>query len=85
MILGRLILSPGLPRMAPVAQGLPVAPVPEQFHVATMRNDMIHIRCLHVPAFLHALCAQRVLLYYVVLLFRIHPTSRIILTRNSAV
>ena len=58
----RLFLSPGLPGVAPVAQGLPVAPVPEQFHVTTVWNYMVHIRRLHVPAFLHALCAQRVCL-----------------------
>ena len=62
MIHRRLILSPGLPGMAPVTECLPVAPVPEQFHVTTVRNYMIHIRCLHVPAFLHALRTQRMCL-----------------------
>ena len=58
MILGRLILFPGLPGMAPVTQGLPVVAVPEQFHIATVRNYVIDIRRLNVPAFLHALRTQ---------------------------
>jgi hypothetical protein len=45
-----------------VAKGLPVAPVPEELLVTTMRNDVIDIRCLHEPSFLHALHAQRVCL-----------------------
>ena len=62
MILGRLILPPRLDTVVPVAQGLPVAPVPEELLVTTMRNDVIDVRCLHEPSFLHALHAQRVCL-----------------------
>ena len=48
--------------MVPMAQGLPVAPVPEQLLVTTVWNDVVDVCCLHVPAFLHALYAQRVCL-----------------------
>ena len=60
MILRRLILSPGFHTVVPVAQGLPVAPVPEELLITTVRNDVIHVRRLNVPSFLHALYAQRV-------------------------
>ena len=60
MILGRLILPPRLDTVVPVAQGLPVAPVPEELLITTVRNDVIHVRRLNVPSFLHALYAQRV-------------------------
>ena len=62
MILGRLILPPRLDTVVPVAQGLPVAPVPEELLITTVRNDVIHVRRLNVPSFLHALHAQRVCL-----------------------
>ena len=50
----------GLPIMTPFAQGLPVTPIPKELLVTTMRNDMVNVRCLNVPSFLHALHAQRV-------------------------
>ena len=59
MILRRLILTPRLPAVVPVAQGLPVASVPEEFLVTAVRNDVVNVRCLHVPSFLHALHTQR--------------------------
>ena len=62
MILGSLIRPPCLYAVVPVAQGLPVAPVPEELLITTMWNNVVHIRCLHEPAFLHALHAQRVCL-----------------------
>ena len=58
MILGRLILPPRLDTVVPVAQGLPVAPVPEELLITTVRDYMVNIRCLHVSAFLHALRTQ---------------------------
>ena len=48
--------------MAALTKSLPVAPVPEQFHITTVRNYMIDIRSLHVPSFLHALRAKRMCL-----------------------
>ena len=62
MILRRLVLSPRFHAVVPVAQGLPVAPVPEELLVTTVRNDVIHVRRLHEPSFLHALHAQRLCL-----------------------
>ena len=41
-----------------MAQGLPVAPVPEELLITTVRDYMVNIRCLHVSAFLHALRTQ---------------------------
>ena len=52
MILLHLILFPCLPEVAPVAQSLPVAPVPEQFHITTVWDYVVHIRRLHVLLFL---------------------------------
>ena len=60
MILGRLILPPRLDTVVSVAQGLPVAPVPEELLVTTVWNDVVDVRRLHVPTFLHALHAKRV-------------------------
>lgn len=62
MILRRLVLSSRLHAVMAMTQGLPVAPVPEELWVTTMRNDMINVRRLHEPSFLHALHAQRVCL-----------------------
>ena len=80
MIHRRLILSPGLNAMAPVIQGIPVAAVPEEVHVTAMRDDVVDIRCLHVPAFLHALQTQRVRLK--VLLPGFLPSSPIASARS---
>ena len=61
-VLRRLVLSPCLHAVMTVAQGLPVTPIPKELLVTTMRNDMVNVRCLNVPSFLHALHAQRVCL-----------------------
>ena len=58
MILRRLILPPRLDTVMAMAQGLPVAPVPEELLITTVRNDVVDVRCLHVPSFLHALHTQ---------------------------
>ena len=60
MILRRLILPPRLDTVMAMAQGLPVAPVPEELLITTVRNDVIHVRRLNVPAFPHTLHTQRV-------------------------
>ena len=80
MIFRRLVLSPRLHAVVPVAKRLPVAPVPEQLHVTTVRNDVIHVRRLHVPAFLHALHAQRVSLK---ILFPGFPPSAAVTSAGS--
>ena len=46
--------------MAALAQRTPVAPVPEQFLITTMRDDVVNDRGLSVLAALHALLAERV-------------------------
>lgn len=46
--------------MARLAQALPVAPLPEQFLVTAMRDDVIHHRGLGVLVSLQAFHAQRV-------------------------
>ena len=62
MILRRLILSPRFHAVVPVAKGLPVTSVPEELLITTVRNDVVDVRRLNVPSFLHALYAQRVCL-----------------------
>ena len=62
MILRRLILPPRLDTVMAMAQGLPVALVPEELLITTVRNDVVDVRRLRVPSFLHALYAQRVCL-----------------------
>lgn len=51
----RLVLSPGLPGMASVAQSLPVAAVPEELLVVAVRLFMVDVRRFHVPACLNTL------------------------------
>lgn len=46
--------------MARLAQALPVAPLPEQFIVAAVRNDVVHHGGLCVLAMLQTLHAHRV-------------------------
>lgn len=75
MILRRLILTPRFHTVVTMAKGLPVAPVPEELLVTTMRNDVIDIRCLHEPSFLHALHTQRVRLK--ILLPGLAPSSSV--------
>ena len=62
MVLRRLVFPPCFDAVMTVAQCLPVAPVPEELLITTVRNDVIHVRRLNVPSFLHALYAQRVCL-----------------------
>ena len=80
MILGRLILPPRLDTVVPVAQGLPVALIPEELLISTVRNNVVDVRCLHVPTFLYALHTQRVRLK--VLLPGLLPSSTITSTRS---
>lgn len=54
------ILPSGLSVMASFTQWTPVAPVPEQLLIATVRNNMIHHRGLCVSAVLPALLTQGV-------------------------
>ena len=58
MILRCLVLSPRLHAVVAMTQSLPVAPIPEELLVTTMRNDMVDVRRLNIPAFLHALHTQ---------------------------
>lgn len=44
--------------MAPLAEGSPVAPVPEELLVASVGNDVVNHRSLDVPALFHTLLAQ---------------------------
>ena len=37
--------------VAGFAKSLPIVPIPEQFPISPMRNDMIHNRCLHITSF----------------------------------
>ena len=54
-----LILRVRLDAVVPVTQALPVALIPEQLRITTVRYDVIYIRSFHVPAFLHALHTER--------------------------
>ena len=80
MILRRLILTPRLHAVMAMTQGLPVTPVPEELLVTTMRNNVVNVRCLRVPSFLHALHTQWVRLK--VLLPGLLPSSTITSTRS---
>ena len=52
MVFRRLIFSSGLPVMALLAQSLPVALIPEQPLITSMRDHMVDNRGLHVLSFL---------------------------------
>lgn len=58
-----------------LTERLPIAPIPEEFMISSMRDDMVNNRCLHVPAFLHALHTQRV--HLKVLLSGLTPSSSV--------
>ena len=60
MIFRCLILIPCLDGMMAVAERLPVALIPEELLVPSVRNDVVHVCCLDVLAFLHALHAEGV-------------------------
>ena len=81
MILRCLVLSPRFHTVVTMAKGLPVASVPEELLVTTMRNDVIDVRCLHVPSFLHALHTQRVRLK--ILLPGFLPRTAVASTRSG--
>ena len=55
-----LILVARLHIVMMFAQRLPVARVPEELRITTVRSDVIHDRRLDVPAFALARYAQRV-------------------------
>lgn len=57
-----MILIPGLDTVMSVTEALPVAPVPEENAVSSVRLDVIHIGRLDVAALLHALHTQRMCL-----------------------
>ena len=59
---GVMVFSSSLHAVAAVAERLPVAPVPEQYRVASMRNDMINVCRFHIAIQLQALFAKRVCL-----------------------
>ena len=60
MIFRRLILVPRLDGVMAMAERLPVALVPEELLVSSVRNDVVNVGCFDVPAFLHALHAEGV-------------------------
>ena len=80
MVRRRLVLSSRLHTVMTMAEGLPVVPVPEELLITTMRDDMVDIRCLHVPSFLHALHTQRMRLK--VLLPGFLPSSSVASARS---
>ena len=56
-----LIPRPGFPVVAPFAKRLPVARVPKQHLVSSVRLDMIHNRCRRQFSCPLTLCAKRIL------------------------
>ena len=81
MILRCLVLSPRFHTVVTMAKGLPVAPIPEELFVTTMRNDVIDVRCLHELSILHALHTQRVRLK--ILLPGFLPRTAVASTRSG--
>ena len=60
VVVGRcVVVRPGLHAVVTVAERLPVALIPEQRPVTSVRNDVVYVSRLDVPAFLHALHTQR--------------------------
>ena len=57
-----MILVSGLDAVVSVAEALPVALIPEENAVSSVRFDVIHIVRLNVAALLHALHTQRMCL-----------------------
>ena len=62
LVLGSVILVSCLDAVVTVAEALPVAPVPEENTVSSVRFDVIDIGRLDVAALLHALHTQRMCL-----------------------
>ena len=63
-----MVLGAGLDAVVAVAEGLPVALIPEEQAVAAVRDDVVNVRRPDVPALLHALHTQRVR-------FKVTPTG----------
>ena len=59
LVLRGVILVSGLDAVVTVAEALPVAPVPEENTVSSVRLDVIHIGRLDVASLLQALHTQR--------------------------
>ena len=57
-----VILPPSFPVMTRFTEWLPIAPIPEQFLVTTVRNNVIHNRCFGIASLLSAFRTQRVAL-----------------------
>ena len=53
-----VILIPGLHIVVALTKRLPVGFIPEKPCIPAMRCDMVHNRCLHIPAFCHTPHAQ---------------------------
>ena len=53
------ILPCRLHTVVPVAERLPVAPVPEQFRIPAMGNHMVHIGGFHIHSLLHTFHTER--------------------------
>ena len=60
LVLRGVILVSGLDAVVTVAEALPVAPVPEENTVSSVRFDVIDIGRLDVASCLHALHTQRI-------------------------
>ena len=45
------VLCHGFGIVAGFAESLPIVPIPEQFPITSMGNDMIHNRCFHITSF----------------------------------
>ena len=54
-----MILVSGLDAVVSVTETLPVALIPEQYAVSSVRLDVIDIGCLDIASLLHALHTQR--------------------------
>ena len=50
-----VILPPSFPVMTRFTEWLPIAPIPEQFLVTTVRDNVIHNCCFGIASLLHAL------------------------------
>ncbi len=61
MIRGSRVFSSCLLIVMLLTKRLPVASIPEEFLITSMRCDMVDDGCLHVPTFLKALLTKRVL------------------------
>ena len=57
-----VILPPGFLVMTCFTQWLPIAPIPEQLLVTTVRNNVMHNRCFGIASLLPAFRTQRVAL-----------------------